>query len=337
MEFNKLLITGSCGLIGSEAVRYFSERSNDIIGIDDNGRAAFFGEEASILPIKEELEKIPNYRHLDIEHNHKEIINQEKPDVVIHCAGQPSHDFSASNPRQDWLVNAGQTFEWLNAVLEHSPDSIFIFTSTNKVYGNRPNQLPIIEKETRYEFSHYNMKGINETLPIDQCMHTPFGASKTSADLLVQEYGNYFGIKTACFRCGCITGSAHQGVELHGFLSYLCKAAKEDKEYTIYGNGKQVRDNLHSYDLITAFHEFLKRPQCGSVFNIGGGPNNTCSIIEAINDIETKGFSIKTKHDNHRLGDHMCYYTDNSKFKKQYPDWAITKNLKNIFTELLED
>jgi CDP-paratose 2-epimerase len=254
--------------------------------------------------------------------------------LIIHCAGQPSHDFSAECPVVDFENNTLATLKLLEAVRELTPETTFIFTSTNKVYGDNPNEW-LLEKETRYEIG-YNI-GVDETYSLDQTMHSPFGVSKTAADLMVQEYGRYYGLNTVCFRCGCITGKSQQGVELHGFLNYLCKCAKEGKEYTIYGHkGKQVRDNLHAYDLARAFHKYTENPRPGEVYNMGGGYENSCSILEAIQMIEEiSGIKLKTKEGPPRKGDHICYYTNLDKFKEHYPGWGVLFSVEEILSEML--
>ncbi len=352
MSIEKVLITGSCGLVGSEAVRYFSDLGCKVVGIDNNLRKTWFGDEGDTSEVKKQLKELENYRHitLDItdEHNIREIVREEQPDILIHAAAQPSHEKSAEIPLSDFKVNAFGTINLLESVRLHCPDAIFVFVSTNKVYGSLWNFAKLIKKERRLFMgrlaqidgrceSYEEHKGVSESCPIDQTIHTPFGCSKVAADLMVQEYSRYYGMKTACFRCGCITGRNHRGVEQHGFLSYLCKCAKENREYTIYGwYGKQVRDNIHAYDLVTAIHEFSKKPAKSPVFNIGGGLGNSCSILEAIDIIKEKtGIELKTKDGPYRKGDHGVYYTDYSRFQKCYPDWSITRDLDSIFDELL--
>jgi CDP-paratose 2-epimerase len=342
MNLNNILITGSCGLIGSEAVKFFSRLGVKIHGIDNNSRALYFGPKASITDVLSSFNKLNQYYHnnIDIKNKNelKKIISRVKPDAIIHCAGQPSHDKSAEMPFEDFEINALGTMNILDCAKELCPESPFVYTSTNKVYGDNPNRISLIELESRFDFKDSKYKdGIDETMSIDQCRHSPFGASKTSADLMVQEYGLYFGMPTVCFRCGCITGSAQKGVELHGFLNYLCNVANHKNTYKIYGyNGKQVRDNLHASDLILAVYEFIKNPKPGQVYNIGGGKENSCSIIEAIYKIKNLiGFEVQTTELSPRKGDHICYYTNNSKFKSDYPNWDVTKKIDEIIQEML--
>lgn len=326
-----ILITGSGGLIGSEAVRFFINKGYTVFGIDNDMRSYFFGKEAST---KWNVEKIsrenPSYHHvtLDIRDKNgiKELFSSTPFDLIIHCAAQPSHDWAAREPFTDFEINAYGTLILLEAFRTYSPDGVFIFTSTNKVYGDRPNELPLIELETRYEIdsNHPYYIGIDESMSIDQSKHSLFGASKASADLFVQEYGRYFGLKTACFRGGCLTGPAHSPAELHGFLAYLVKCIATGKKYSIFGyKGKQVRDNIHSYDLVHAFYHFFQNPRIGEVYNIGGSRHSNISMIEAISKIETilgKKGNIEYLETN-RIGDHIWYISDVSKFKKHYPGW----------------
>lgn len=333
MRVRKVLVTGSGGLIGYEASSYFAQFA-EVVGFDLDKRSQWFGDEASVLPNIEKLMKLDNYTHWQSSNQTVDIVKAIKPDAIIHCAGQPSHEWSILYPTNDFSANAAMTLYLLEAARLHCPEAPFIFTSTNKVYGDRPNQLELIERDKRYDFE--NMKGVDESMSIDHCLHTPFGVSKTFADLMVQEYHRCYGMPTVSFRCGCITGSAQKGVQRHGFLNYLCKCGKNQKDYTIFGyGGKQVRDNLHASDLVRAFHEFIREPKPG-VYNMGGGLDRSCSILEAIDIIdETINYRIPTKHEEARLGDHMCYYSDNSKFQEAYPKWEISKSLDDIFTDLL--
>jgi CDP-paratose 2-epimerase len=340
----RILITGSSGLIGSEAVKHFSQYNCDIVGIDNNGRKDFFGNEGDTSSIQESLKNTRNYQFhsLDITNIYhlRKIIWADKFDLVIHCAAQPSHDKSAENPAKDFQINAMATVSLLDEIRQHSPKATFIFCSTNKVYGDGPNYVPMTEGETRFEYAD-NTEGINSSFNTGNCkIRTPFGVSKLSADCAVQEYGNYFGMNTAVFRLGCVTGSAQKGVELHGFLNYLCKCAREDKEFTIYGyKGKQVRDIIHASDVVSAMHEFWKEPSKGAVFNMGGGKENSVSVLEAIAMVEEltgKQMNIKYSPDA-RKGDHMLYITDLRRFKVLYPCWKITKNLKFILEDLLNE
>lgn len=343
---NIALITGSGGLIGSEAVRFFSEKNFNVAGIDNDMRGVFFGKEGSIQwNLKSIKEEIKNYKHYDVDiRNTKEIEKIFKNlgkdiKLVIHTAAQPSHDWAVRDPYMDFTVNANGTLNLLENTRKYSPKAVFIFTSTNKVYGDSPNYLPLVEMETRWEIkkSHNYYKGINETMSIDNTKHSLFGASKVSADILTQEYGKYFGLKTVCFRGGCLTGPQHSGVELHGFLSYLVKCAMAGKEYVIFGyKGKQVRDNIHSYDLVNAFYHFYKNPRCGEVYNIGGSRFCNCSIIEAIKMCEDMtGKKMKYKYvDNNRIGDHIWWISDISKFKRHYKGWKLTYNISDILKEI---
>ena len=344
-----VLITGSDGLIGSESVRYFSDLGFQILGIDNNSRKKFFGEEASVLWNRKELKKnIKNYTHFnqDIQNNKQidKIFKEYGKNIVliIHAAAQPSHDWAASNPRLDYMVNSLGTLNLLEAYRKYSPEASFIFTSTNKVYGDNPNKLNLVEDKFRYKVKEGTKFefGINEQMSIDNTLHSVFGASKTSADILVQEYGKYFGLKTVSFRGGCLTGPSHSGTSLHGFLSYLMKCIMTDSKYTIYGyKGKQVRDNIHSEDLVKAFYEFYLNPTNGEVYNIGGGIESNCSMLEAINigeQIANKKLDY-TYSDNSRIGDHIWYVSDLSKFKKDYPKWKIEKGIEIIMHEIFTE
>jgi len=328
-----ILITGSGGLVGSQAVEYFGLKTNTIVGIDNNNRAKWFGDKGCVSQSIEKNKKFCNYEHhcIDIANynNISEIFRKNQFDAIIHCAGQPSHEFSAVMPYDDFLTNTVGTMNLLTATKIYCPDAPFIFTSTNKVYGDNPNKLPITESAFRFDF--YETNGINEKMSIDNCIHSPFGANKAAADLIVQEYGKYFGLNTVCFRCGCITGKNHQSVEQHGFLNYICKIVKNKEPYTIYGyKGKQVRDNIHAYDLVTAFDEFIQNPKKGEVYNIGGGKENSISIMEVL-----KNTSTPITFADARIGDHICYYTDYTKFKNHYPNWKITRSINDIMKELL--
>ena len=332
----KVLITGSCGLVGSEASHYFANHNFEIIGIDNNNRAKWFN--ASTAIVLKSLLELREYTHNDFSitdlRKVDSLIQSEKPDLIIHAAAQPSHDYSATIPYVDFQVNSVGTMNLLEAVRKYCPESPFVFVSTNKVYGDNPNLEPVIESDLRFDFTESN--GVNETMSIDHCLHSPFGGSKLSADIMVQEYGRYFGIPTVCFRCGCITGKRQQGAKLHGFLNHLCKTARSQELYTICGfGGKQVRDNIHSYDLVTAFHQFYKNPKPGAVYNIGGGLENSCSILEAINLIQgISGYLVSTTFGDERKGDHKCYYTDYSKFQCDY-QWEPTISLNDILAEML--
>jgi CDP-paratose 2-epimerase len=343
------IITGSAGLVGSEAVEYFAGQGMDVVGIDNDMRSDFFGQEASTKWVRDHLQaNVSRYRHREADIRDADeitnIFSQYKRDIalVVHTAAQPSHDWAANNPTVDFTVNANGTSVLLEATRRFAPDSVFIFMSTNKVYGDRPNQLPLEEGETRWELASdhpYAAHGIPETLSIDGTMHSLFGVSKVAADVLVQEYGRYFGMKTACFRGGCLTGPNHSGTQLHGFLAYLMKCAVTETPYTIFGyKKKQVRDNIHSADLIRAFYEFFKRPRCGEVYNMGGGRYSNCSMLEAISlceQITGKTFQSKYLEENRR-GDHIWWISDVSRFQKHYPDWEIQYDVPDILQEIYD-
>ena len=342
----KALITGSAGLIGSESVKFFTERDFEVIGIDNNMREYFFGKEASTNWSRKLLEKkYKSYKHYDVDIRDKDkiedIFKGNKFDLIIHAAAQPSHDWATKEPFTDFTINANGTLVILENFRKYCPEAVFIFTSTNKVYGDRPNQLPLIEKETRYELpdNHKYYNGIDETMSIDDCKHSIFGASKVAADVMVQEYGKYFGLYTGIFRGGCLTGPAHSGAELHGFLAYLVKCIAISKKYTIFGyKGKQVRDNIHSYDLINMFWYFYQNPRCGEVYNAGGSRHSNISMTEAIKKIEEilgKKAVIEYKKEN-RIGDHIWYISDVSKFRSHYPDWDFKYSIDNILIELCQ-
>jgi CDP-paratose 2-epimerase len=339
----KLLVTGSSGLIGSEVCLHFAKIGWEINGIDNNQRAIFFGQNGDTRWNQNRLkESIKNFNHheLDIRDRNGviELINLIKPDAIVHTAAQPSHDKAASIPFEDFDTNAVGTFNMLEATRQYSLDVPFVHMSTNKVYGDSPNEIPMIELEKRFDYADGIYKdGIPETFRIDQTKHSLFGASKVSADISVQEYGRYFNMPTVCLRGGCLTGPNHTGVELHGFLSYLIKCNLEEKEYTIFGyKGKQVRDNIHSYDVARFIEEFIAAPRAAEVYNLGGGKNNTCSILEAFDIISNiSGKKMRYKYDEtSRIGDHICYYSDLKKMKAHYPNWEITKNLVDTFTEI---
>jgi CDP-paratose 2-epimerase len=343
------IITGSAGLIGSEATRFFANHGFDVIGIDNDMRRIFFGDEASTIWQKQRLidELGDRYTHYDTDiRNELEIEAiyqryQKDIELIIHAAAQPSHDWAAHEPFTDFSVNATGTLNLLEATRKHSPNAVFIFTSTNKVYGDTPNCLPLVEWQNRWEIQagHTYEDGIREDMSIDQTLHSLFGASKVAADVLVQEYGRYFGLHTACFRGGCLTGPNHSGAQLHGFLAYLMKCAVTGKPYTVFGyKGKQVRDNIHSADLINAFYEFYKSPLVGEVYNIGGGRFSNCSMIEAIaacQDITGREMRWSYSEQN-RIGDHMWWISDNGKFMNQYPQWRLTYDIPLILQEIFE-
>ena len=344
-----VLITGSCGLVGSESVKFFASKGFDVIGIDNNLRKFFFGNEASTIWLKNNLiKKNKKYQHFSIDIRNyaalEKIFKKFKKNIslIIHCAAQPSHDYGKNHPIIDFNVNATGTLNLLELTKKYCDTAPFIFMSTNKVYGDNPNRLKLIEKKNRWELDakHKYFKGIDENFSIDDCTHSFFGVSKTYADLIVQEYGKNVGLKTVCFRGGCITGPNHSGAKLHGFLSFLVKQSLSEKKYTIIGyKGKQVRDNLHSSDLINCFWEFYKKPKKGVVYNIGGGRFSNCSIVEAIDKIQkltkTK-IKIQFLKEN-RVGDHIWYITNNNKFKKDYPNWKQKYNTDRIIRELIEE
>ena len=341
----KILITGSSGLIGSEVCLFFAEQGYAIHGVDNNQRAVFFGPQGDTRWNQKRLEtSINNFHHHEIDIRDRTgliaLVALLKPDVIVHAAAQPSHDRAAAIPFDDFDTNAVGTLNLLEAARRACPDAPFIHMSTNKVYGDAPNLLPLVELETRWEFADPAMQnGIAETFTIDQSKHSLFGASKVAADVMVQEYGRYFGMQTCALRGGCLTGPNHSGVELHGFLSYLIKCNLEGKKYTVFGyQAKQVRDNIHSYDVARFIWEFIQAPRSGEVYNIGGGKNNSCSMIEAFDRVaQLSGKKMHWEYsDKNREGDHMCYYSDLSKMKAHYPAWVITKSLDSIFTEIVD-
>ena len=344
-----VIITGSNGLVGSEAVNFFAEKGFHVVGIDNNLREFFFGKDGSTNWIKNKIKKnIKNYIHFNTDirnyQNLEKIFKKYKKNIsiIIHCAAQPSHDYGKKFPKLDFDVNATATLNLLELTKIYSPLAPFIFMSTNKVYGDNPNKLKIIEKKNRYELSLKNdyYKGIDENFSIDNCTHSFFGVSKTYADLITQEYGKNIGLNTVCFRGGCITGPNHSGAKLHGFLSFLVKSSLRFKRYSIIGyKGKQVRDNLHSHDLINCFWEFYKNPRKGEVYNIGGGRYSNCSINEALEIVEklTNIKIVRNYLKAPRIGDHIWYISDLSKFKKHFPSWKQKYDTKKIITELIQN
>ena len=338
-----LLVTGSSGLIGSEVVRYFNKLGWKIVGIDNNMRADFFGEKGDTRWVQYQLvEECQSFEHAELDIRDRsavmDLMKRIKPDHICHTAAQPSHDLAASRPFDDFDVNATGTLNLLEAARQYCKDSPFAHMSTNKVYGDAPNKLNLVEKETRYDFADAEYEnGIKETFTIDQSKHSLFGASKVAGDIMVQEYGRYFNMPTCALRGGCLTGPNHSGVELHGFLSYLIKANILGIEYTIYGyKGKQVRDNIHSLDVARFIETFFDAPRVGEVYNIGGGRDNSTSILEAFKRIENiTGKEMKYKYSEvNREGDHICYISDLSKMKTHYPQWDITKSLQVTFEEI---
>ncbi|UCC39585.1 MAG: NAD-dependent epimerase/dehydratase family protein [Candidatus Aminicenantes bacterium] len=341
----RILLTGSSGLIGSELVSFFAQRGWEVCGIDNNMRADFFGFQGDTRWAHERLiQQYPTYFHHDCDVRDRkrilELVKNVKPTAVIHASAQPSHDLAAQRPFDDFDVNAGGTLNLLEANRQTNLDIPFVFLSTNKVYGDGPNHIPLVELDTRWDYrDKKDFQGICENFPVDHSLHSVFGASKLAADIMVQEYGRYFGMPTCCLRCGCVTGPNQSAVELHGFLSYLIKCNVENSAYKVFGyKGKQVRDNIHSYDVAQFIYEFIQKPGIAAVYNLGGGRGNSVSILEAISLIE----SISSKKlffeylDQNRKGDHICYISDLSKIQKDFPNWAITKNLPSIFEEIYQ-
>ena len=340
----RALITGSNGLIGSEVCAHFSKLGFEIHGADNNQRAVFFGPQGDTRWNQERLQQnLKGFVHHELDVRNRtgieELIREVSPDLLVHTAAQPSHDRAAAIPFDDFDTNAGGTLNLLEACRRHKPDVVFIHMSTNKVYGDAPNRIPLQELERRWDYADAHQEhGIPETFTIDQSLHSLFGASKAASDLMVQEYGRYFGMRTCCLRGGCLTGPNHCGVELHGFLSYLVKCNLEQKAYTVFGyKGKQVRDNIHSQDVGAFMEEFYKNPRCGEVYNLGGGKANSCSMLEAFQMVEAlTGVKQKfTYSDTNRLGDHICYYSDLRKMKSHYPGWSIRIPLSQIFEEIV--
>jgi CDP-paratose 2-epimerase len=346
----KVLITGAGGLIGYEASKFFLELGAEVTGIDNNMRKYFFGDSGDVSGNIENLAQADKtFNNLTTDIRSREgvlgIFKETGPfDLVIHAAAQPSHDWAAKEPFTDFDINAVGTLNLLEAFRLYSPRGVFIFVSTNKVYGDTPNRAALVELENRYDYEEnqkiagISTKGVNENLTIDGATHSLFGASKASADLLAQEYGRYFGLNVGVFRGGCLTGPQHSAVELHGFLSYIIDCAVNNRPYTIFGyNGKQVRDQIHSRDVVSAFHEFYKKPEKGIVYNIGGCKQNSASILEII-EILKNDFSLKLDYtyvDRNRIGDHLCYYSDMTKFKQNYPQWSIRNTLHDIIDEII--
>jgi len=344
-----VLITGSAGLIGSEAAQFFCRQGHRVIGIDNDLRCRFFGAEASTQWKRDLLVRdYANYVHHDSDIRDRSAMENifreygSEIELVVHTAAQPSHDWAARDPHTDFTVNANGTLTLLEATRQFCPDAVFIFTSTNKVYGDRPNELPLVEQENRWEIepSHKYRAGIDESMSIDATKHSLFGASKVAADVLVQEYGRYFGMKTACFRGGCLTGPNHSGTHLHGFLSYLMKCVMTGTPYTIFGyKGKQVRDNIHSQDLVNAFDHFYRAPRVAEVYNIGGGRFCNCSMLEAIalcEEIAGKKLA-RSYAETNRVGDHIWWISDNSKFSEHFPRWRLQHDLRAILKQIFEN
>jgi CDP-paratose 2-epimerase len=340
-----VLVTGSCGLIGSEVSVYFAHQGYQVFGIDSNHRAVFFGPEGDTSWVLERLRReIRGYRHQALDIRDRDgvlaLLKELRPDLIIHTAAQPSHDRAAAIPFLDFEVNALGTLHMLEAARQFCPESPFIHMSTNKVYGDRPNTIALRELDTRWDYADAAFEnGISEEFSIDQSKHSIFGASKVAGDVMVQEYGRYFNMPTCCLRGGCLTGPNHSGVELHGFLSYLMKCNLEGREYKVYGyKGKQVRDNIHSEDVARFMFEFAKAPRIAEVYNLGGGKGNACSILEAFRMAEAAtGKPMQWRYvDENRIGDHICYYSDLTKMQQHYPDWHISKPLQTIFQEIAD-
>jgi CDP-paratose 2-epimerase len=338
-----VLVTGSCGLIGSEVSLFFARRGLQVYGVDSNHRAIFFGPDGDTSWVLERLRReIPSYVHYSLDIRQREellaLVDELRPDLIIHTAAQPSHDRAAAIPFLDFEVNAVGTLNLLEAARRSCPQSPFIHMSTNKVYGDRPNGIGLKELETRFDYADVQFEhGIAEDFSIDQSKHSLFGASKLAGDILVQEYGRYFNMPTCCLRGGCLTGPNHSGVELHGFLSYLIKCNIEQREYKVFGyKGKQVRDNIHSEDVARFMFAFWKSPRVAEIYNLGGGKRNACSILEAFQMVEhLTGRPMRWSYvDENRIGDHICYYSDLRKMKTHYPGWDITKDLPSIFEEI---
>jgi CDP-paratose 2-epimerase len=339
----QLVVTGSSGLIGSEVCQYFDARGWQVHGVDNNGRATFFGPSGDTRWNQRRLEaQSAHFRHHELDVRDRagvlRLVEEIHPDAIVHTAAQPSHDLAARIPFEDFDTNAMGTVNLLEAARRFAPDAPFVHMSTNKVYGDAPNELLLEEQATRWEYARTEDRGgIREDMRIDQSKHSLFGASKTAADVIVQEYGRYFGMKTCCLRGGCLTGPQHSGVELHGFLSYLIKCNVEERKYFVYGyKGKQVRDNIHSFDVTTFIEQFLGAPRSGEVYNLGGGRQNSCSILEAfaMSEAVTGKRMVYEYVDKNREGDHVCYISDLSKMRAHYPQWNITRSLEVIVQEI---
>lgn len=337
----KALITGSGGLIGSACVALLAEHGWQVIGLDNDMRQEFFGPAGTTAPVVSDLQqRFPNYRHFAVDIRDRQSVRSlfeaERPDFIVHTAAQPSHDKAASIPYDDFDVNALGTVNLLVAARDFCRESPFCFTSTNKVYGDRPNYLPLIETDTRWDYDH-GLDGIDENMSIDQCLHSVFGASKVAADVMAQEFGRYFDMPIGIYRGGCLTGPMHAGVELHGYLSYIVHCAVFGKEYRIFGyNGKQVRDQIHSRDVANLFLEFYRAPRKGEVYNLGGGRANSLSILETVTELKSRGHELKHSYvDENRRGDHICYISDLTKIKAHFPNWRQEYDLKRILDEIV--
>ena len=337
----KALITGSGGLVGSQCAELLCEAGWDVLGLDNNLRAEFFGPAGSVAPTIERLcAGQPRYRHIKLDIRDRtairDLFKQERPDFVVHAAAQPSHDKARDIPYDDFDVNAVGTLNLLVACRDYCAASPFCFTSTNKVYGDRPNALPLVEKETRYDYAD-GRDGIDESMSVDACLHSPFGASKLAADVLAQEYGRYFNMPVGVFRGGCLTGPQHAAVPLHGYLAYVCSCAVQGTPYTVIGyRGKQVRDQLHCRDIARLFLAFYEKPRCGEVYNMGGGRANSISILETMDMLAAMGHPLHwTYQESNRIGDHICYISDLSKLRAHFPDWKLEYSLERILKELV--
>jgi len=342
------IVTGSSGLIGSETVRFLHAQGMEVYGIENGMREYFFGKDGSTAWNTKKLQALEKFHHRNIDIRNQEEIAKtfqelgKNISLVVHTAAQPSHDWAAKEPFTDFSVNATGTLNLLEATRLHAPDAAFIFTSTNKVYGDLPNSLPLKETSTRWEIDQahaFAEFGIDESMSIDQSRHSIFGASKVAADVLVQEYGRYFDMKTAVFRGGCLTGPAHSGAELHGFLAYLVKCVVQERPYTVFGyGGKQVRDNIHSHDLVNAFWHYFQKPKPAAVYNMGGGRFSNCSMLEAIAQVqELTGKQLQyTVSDNARSGDHIWWISDVRRFRQDYPEWKYKYGLGDILSQIVE-
>jgi CDP-paratose 2-epimerase len=349
MTMNVIIVTGSAGLIGAEAVGFFAAEGFDVVGIDNDMRRVFFGNDASTSWSRQRLEsEVKSYRHIDGDIRDAALVDSvfarysKAIAAVIHTAAQPSHDWAARDPQADFTVNANGTLNLLEATRRHCSEVPFVFTSTNKVYGDRPNELPLVEQELRWEISpehRFAVHGIDESMSVDACLHSLFGASKLAADIVVQEYGRYFGMRTGCFRCGCLTGPGHAGTMLHGFLAYLAKCAVTGTPYIVLGyKGKQVRDNIHSYDLVNAFWHFIQAPRSAAVYNIGGSRHAHCSVVEAIAICErlTGRAMHRSYSEQNRTGDHIWWISDVRRFQTDYPQWRYCYDIEAMIVEIID-
>ncbi len=339
-----VLVTGSSGLIGSEAVTYFDQLGYRVVGIDNNMRRDFFGPGGDTTWNLRRLQEDTRYfEHQNVDIRSRRavsmLMSRERFDIILHCAAQPSHDLAKQRPLDDFDVNAVGTINLLESARQACPETPFITLSTNKVYGDAPNEIPLVEKETRYDYARpEQFDGVDENCRIDHSTHSIFGASKVAGDIMTQEYGRYFGMPTCTFRGGCLTGSRHSGVKLHGFLNYLARVAVSGEQYTIIGyKGKQVRDQLHAHDVVAAAHAFARNPRNGEAYNLGGGRENSASVLECITKLEAMtGKSMSTAYEpTNRVGDHICYITNLSKFRAHYPDWQVSRSLDSILEEML--